>query len=76
MVLVLFIFVAVTFRAPLPRPLPPNLAVNFYGLSSIADMPISLFSSTVFSEAMWQRCWATVDKKCVAALQMCDSWPA
>ena len=65
MVAVLFIFVAATFRAPLPKPLTSDLSgLNFYGYSSIADMPISLFSATVFSEAMWQRCWATVDKKC------------
>lgn len=59
MVLVLFIFVAATFRADLPRPLPKHLGVTFPGLSSIAVMPISLASATVFSEAMWQRCWAT-----------------
>ena len=65
MVAVLFIFVAATFRAPLPKPLPNYLSgLNFYGYSSLASMPISLFSATVFSEAMWQRCWATVDKKC------------
>ena len=67
MVAVLFIFVAVTFRAPLPKPLPNYLSgLNFYGYSSIASMPISLFSATVFSEAMWQRCWATVDKRSVS----------
>lgn len=65
MVAVLFIFVAATFRAPLPKPMPNYLSgLNFYGYSSIASMPISLFSATVFSEAMWQRCWATVDKRC------------
>ena len=65
MVAVLFIFVAATFRAPLPKPLTSDLSgLNFYGYSSIADMPISLFSATVFSEAMWQRCWATADKRC------------
>ena len=64
MVLVLFIFVAATFRAPLPTPLPANLRPNFYGYSAIAVMPVSLVSATVFSEAMWQRCWATATKKC------------
>lgn len=34
------------------------------GYASIAVLPISLASSTIFSEAMWQRCWATVDKRC------------
>ncbi len=73
MVAVLFIFVAATFRAPLPKPLTSDLSgLNFYGYSSIADMPISLFSATVFSEAMWQRCWATVDKRCAPVLGTCD----
>lgn len=64
MVLVLFIFVAATFDEPLPRPLPANLRPNFYGYSSIGVMPISLVCATIFSEAMWQRCWATATKKC------------
>lgn len=34
------------------------------GYASIAVLPISLASSTIFSEAMWQRCWATADKRC------------
>ncbi|KAK9811347.1 hypothetical protein WJX72_002216 [[Myrmecia] bisecta] len=64
---VLFIFVAVTFRQPLPHPLPSYLGPsNYSGLSSIAVMPISLASSTVFSEAMWQRCWASkTDRKLI-----------
>ncbi|CAL8463678.1 g3212 [Coccomyxa elongata] len=56
---ILIIWTAVTFRGPLPRPLPDNLAINEAGLSSIAVMPISLFSASVFSEAIWQRCWAS-----------------
>ena len=69
MVLVLFIFVCATFRAPLPRPLPVELrASNFAGLSSIAVMPISLVSATIYSEAMWQRCWATASRKCARCL--------
>ncbi|KAK9917023.1 hypothetical protein WJX75_000095 [Coccomyxa subellipsoidea] len=56
---ILIIWTAVTFRGPLPRPLPDNLAINNEGLSSIAVMPISLFSASVFSEAIWQRCWAS-----------------
>lgn len=45
---ILVIWTAVTFRGPLPRPLPDNLAINNEGLSSIAVMPISLFSASVF----------------------------
>lgn len=63
MLTVLVIFVAVTFEAPLPKPLPSYLAATYTGYASIAVMPISLASSTVFSEAMWQRCWATSTKR-------------
>jgi len=34
-----------------------------YGYSSIFVMPASLFAATVFSEAMWQRVWASKDKR-------------
>lgn len=33
------------------------------GYSSILTMPLSLFAATVFSEAMWQRAWASQDKR-------------
>ena len=33
------------------------------GYSSILTMPLSLFAATVFSEAMWQRCWASSDTR-------------
>ena len=33
------------------------------GYSSILTMPLALFAATVFSEAMWQRCWASSDTK-------------
>lgn len=33
------------------------------GYSAILTMPLSLFAATVFSEAMWQRAWASSDKK-------------
>jgi hypothetical protein len=45
---ILVIWTAVTFRGPLPRPLPASLGINYNGLSSIAVMPISLFSASVF----------------------------
>jgi len=34
-----------------------------YGLSALVAMPIALFTATIFSEAMWQRCWAAVDQR-------------
>ena len=51
MAAILIIWTAVTFRQPLPRPLPDNLAINYNGLSAIAVMPISLFSASVFRYA-------------------------
>jgi Na+/proline symporter len=63
---VLSCYIAATFRAPLPAdfgPSAPYLGPNFYGYSSIVAMPVSLMSATVFSEAFWQRCWASQDKK-------------
>jgi len=48
MAAILIIWTAVTFRQPLPRPLPDNLGINYNGLSAIAVMPISLFSASVF----------------------------
>lgn len=54
-ILILVVYVAVTYRQPL-GPLPENLQWgNPYGLAAIAVMPISLTSATLFSEAMWQR---------------------
>ena len=48
MAAILVVWTAVTFRQPLPRPLPDNLGINYNGLSAIAVMPISLFSASVF----------------------------
>lgn len=47
-------FNAANPETPIPCPI--------YGYSSIFVMPASLFSATVFSEAMWQRAWASKDK--------------
>ena len=57
-----FIYICVFFRPELP-PLPDNLGINEAGFSSILTMPLSLISSTIYSEAMWQRVNASVDKK-------------
>ena len=66
--------VAVTFREPLPKPLPNDVAfdydpttgyiyfplgVNKYGYSTIFSMPCALMASTVFSEAVWQKVGGT-----------------
>lgn len=72
------IYVAADFRYPLPTPFPGDCCGEFcdenpggfclagtnkVGYSSIFVMPASLFTATVFSEAMWQRAWASTDKK-------------
>ena len=69
-VLIIFIYVAVTFDGKLGS-LPNNYLdlgydlsfSNYLGYAAIAVMPISLTSATIFSEAMWQRCWASADKR-------------
>ena len=54
-IIILFIYVCVTFRQPL-GPLPEPLAWdNYYGFASIAVMPISLTSAYLFYETFWQR---------------------
>ncbi|KAI7843654.1 hypothetical protein COHA_002556 [Chlorella ohadii] len=73
------IYVAADFRYPLPTPFPGDCCgsagctenpmgfclagTNKPGYSSIFVMPASLFTATVFSEAMWQRAWASSDRK-------------
>ncbi|KAG0235152.1 hypothetical protein BGW41_000903 [Actinomortierella wolfii] len=61
LLLVMAIYVAVTYR---PGPLPPlgeTLGPNYWGYAAIAAMPISLTCATIFSEAPWQRVWASAD---------------
>lgn len=63
LLLVLWIYVAVTYRpGPLPT-LDDELGANYWGYASIAAMPISLFAATIFSEAPWQRVWASADDR-------------
>ncbi|KAG2497326.1 hypothetical protein HYH03_004490 [Edaphochlamys debaryana] len=73
-ILVLFIYVAVTFRPEsLPKPIPNDttfttgfpLGANKFGYSAIFSMPCSLMASTIFSEAMWQKVWASKDRRSV-----------
>lgn len=64
-----FFYVAATFRPAggLPKPIPCDYAAsgtcasgNFgLGWSQAFVMPASLFTATVFSEAIWQRAWAS-----------------
>ncbi|KAK2079580.1 hypothetical protein QBZ16_001975 [Prototheca wickerhamii] len=69
LVAVLAIYVAARFRYPLPTPLtcdPEGFCLsgtNATGWGSIFSMPASLITSTVFSEAMWQRVWASESRR-------------
>lgn len=74
LVLTTAIYVAATFRYPLPEPIPcdPNDPMGFCisgtnetGWGSLFSMPASLLVSTVFSEAMWQRVWAAESRRTV-----------
>ena len=56
---ILIVWTGITFRQPLPRPLPDNLGINYNGFCSIAVMPISLFSASVF------RCLAFAETPCI-----------
>lgn len=65
-VTIVWIYVAIEFRAPLE----PNfggyqdlLGPQFYGYSAIFSLPASLVAATIFSEAVWQRVWASQDKR-------------
>jgi solute:Na+ symporter, SSS family len=54
------VYIGINFKAPLPTPLTSALwGTNEWGYSAILTMPVSLMAATVFSEAMWQRCWAS-----------------
>lgn len=65
-ILILVIYTAVTFRPEsLPKPLPPNLGPNVVGYGAIYSLPCSLMAATVFSEAMWQKVWASESKSSV-----------
>jgi Na+/proline symporter len=47
------IYVAVTFRPGPLGPLPPHLAVNEIGLSSIITLGFGLVTAAFFSDAVW-----------------------
>jgi Na+/proline symporter len=50
-------------RTPIPEPLGDTLGANLTGWTSLFTLPASLAASTIFSEAMWQRVWASEDKR-------------
>lgn len=61
--IVLVAWVGATHRTPLQKPLPPELGPNEYGYTSIFTLGLSLLASTIFSEAMWQRVWASSSRR-------------
>ncbi|KAI8800337.1 hypothetical protein BJ742DRAFT_841981, partial [Cladochytrium replicatum] len=63
LLVVIYIYVAVTFRPTELPPLNQTLGPNYLGYAAIAVMPISLAAATVFSEAFWQRVWASADDR-------------
>jgi Na+/proline symporter len=61
---VVAVFVGINFRVEsLIQPLPEYLAPNYVGYSSIMTLGVALISSTIFSDAIWQRVWAAKDEK-------------
>ncbi|KAJ3320887.1 hypothetical protein HDV06_004783 [Boothiomyces sp. JEL0866] len=60
---VMGIFVAVNFRTGELGPLPDYLGVTYTGEASFATLGIALISSTLFSDAVWQRVWSAKDDK-------------
>ncbi|KAF9174527.1 hypothetical protein BGX21_000899 [Mortierella sp. AD011] len=64
LLVIMYIYVAVTFRpASLPTPLSPELGANYWGWAAVGAMPISMTCATFFSEAPWQRIWASADER-------------
>ncbi|KAJ3013161.1 hypothetical protein HKX48_005905 [Thoreauomyces humboldtii] len=64
LLLVTAVYIAVTFRLPDPLPdLGPILGANYAGWSSIGTLGISLTCATFFSDAIWQRVWASADRR-------------
>lgn len=51
-----------TCRKPIEFPLPDPLGPVFAGYIAIFTLTVSLISSTFFSEAMWQRVWASASQ--------------
>ncbi|KAI7826017.1 hypothetical protein BC939DRAFT_378096, partial [Gamsiella multidivaricata] len=71
---VMAIYVAVTYRPEsLPTPLPELLGPNYWGWAAVGAMPISMTCATMFSEAPWQRIWASADER---ALRRGSIWGA
>ncbi|KAG0003246.1 hypothetical protein BGZ80_005831 [Entomortierella chlamydospora] len=74
LLIIMYIYVAATYRPDhLPIPLPEELGPNYWGWAAMVAMPISMTCATFFSEAPWQRIWASADEK---ALRKGSLWGA
>lgn len=62
LILFTFIYVCITFRADL-GPLPPYLAPNERGYESLVTIGVAITCASFFSDAIWQRVWASADSK-------------
>lgn len=57
-------YVGATYRGtPVPKPIPDYLGPTKDGWLSFFTLGASLAASTMFSEAMWQRVWASEDRR-------------
>ncbi|KAF9205236.1 hypothetical protein BGZ49_004306 [Haplosporangium sp. Z 27] len=74
LLVIIYIYVSFTYRPNhLPIPLPEELGPNYWGWSAMVAMPLSMTCATFFSEAPWQRIWASADEK---ALKQGSLWGA
>ncbi|KAI9203347.1 uncharacterized protein BJ171DRAFT_460502 [Polychytrium aggregatum] len=63
LLVILIIYVAISFRNPLPIPAPDVIQPTSDGWAQLFVMPAAVFTGTIFSEATWQRAWAARDDK-------------
>ncbi|KAI8817845.1 uncharacterized protein EV422DRAFT_540176 [Fimicolochytrium jonesii] len=64
LVVITAIYMAATVHMPNPSPpMTDDLAPNEAGWTSIVTMGVSMTAATFFSDAVWQRVWASVDTR-------------
>ena len=63
LILVVSIFLGVNFRPGTLPAVPEGLGVTDVGLGSFATLGVAIISSTIFSDAVWQRIWSAKDEK-------------
>jgi len=59
LLLLLYAYVAATFRPGHLPPLNHELGPNYWGYSAIICQPLANITGTLFSEGPWQRAWAS-----------------